>query len=73
MRALRRAGLLPAVIYGHHVEPVVISLDHRDASKILPHVSSSQLVTVDVNGQMHTVLVREKQRKAPRLPPECKA
>lgn len=62
VRALRRQGLLPGVIYGHRVAPISISLDLHDTSKILPHVSSSQLVTVDVNGQKHTVLVREKQR-----------
>jgi len=62
VRALRRQGLLPGVIYGHRVAPIIISLDARDTGKILPHVSSSQLVTVDVNGQKHTVLVREKQR-----------
>ncbi len=62
VRALRRQGLLPAVIYGHHLEPVAISLDLHDATRTLPHVSSSQLITVDVNGVPHTVLVREKQR-----------
>jgi large subunit ribosomal protein L25 len=62
VRALRREGLLPAVIYGHNIDPITISLNFHDASQQLPRVSSSQLVDVDVNGKKHTVLVRERQR-----------
>ncbi len=62
VRALRRAGYLPAVIYGHHIQPLAISLDHRDASYILPRVSSSQLIQVEVAGERFPALVREKQR-----------
>ena len=62
VRALRRAGLLPAVLYGHHIQPKAISLNHREASRILPRVSSSQLIQVEVGGERYPVLVREKQR-----------
>ena len=31
--AIRRAGQLPAVIYGHYIDPISIELDLRDASK----------------------------------------
>ncbi len=62
VRALRRAGFLPAVLYGHHIQPLAISLDYREASRILPRVSSSQLIQVEVAGERYPVLVREKQR-----------
>ena len=62
VRALRREGLLPAVIYGSHISPVAISLNFHDASLALAKISSSQLVNVDVAGASHTVLVRERQR-----------
>ena len=63
VRALRRAGRLPAVIYGRHVGSIPVSLDLHRATYILPTVSSSQLIKVAVeNGEVHTVLVREKQR-----------
>lgn len=62
VRALRRQGLLPAVIYGPHIAPIPVSLNFHDASLLLPKVSSSQLVEVNVNGQRHTALVRERQR-----------
>lgn len=62
VRALRRQGLLPAVIYGHHIQPINISLNAHDAGLVLPKLSSSQLVVVDVDGERHNALVREKQR-----------
>jgi large subunit ribosomal protein L25 len=62
VKALRRAGRLPAVLYGHTIEPFPVTLDMREASRILPTITSSHLVTVDVDGERHTALVREKQR-----------
>ncbi|MDI6695080.1 MAG: 50S ribosomal protein L25 [Anaerolineales bacterium] len=62
VRALRRQGLLPAVIYGHHIQPINIVLDAHEAGLVLPRLSSSQLVVVEVNGERHNALVREKQR-----------
>jgi large subunit ribosomal protein L25 len=63
VKALRRQGLLPAVIYGHGIQPLMIALDHKAASHLLSSVTSSQLVVVEVNGKPHTSLVREKQRQ----------
>ena len=60
--AIRRAGKLPAVIYGHRIDPISIELDLRDASKSLTGLAPSTLVTVDVEGTTHKTLVREKQR-----------
>lgn len=59
---LRRAGRLPGVIYGHNVESINISLDAHEASLVLPKVSSSTLITIDVDGKEYATLVREKQR-----------
>ena len=61
VRALRRTGQLPGVIYGHNVEPVNISLDFREAGKVLGKLTSSSLVTLDVDGKEYPSLVREKQ------------
>jgi large subunit ribosomal protein L25 len=61
VRALRRTGQLPGVIYGHNVKPVNISMDARDAGKVLARLSSSSLVTVSVDGKEYPSLVREKQ------------
>jgi large subunit ribosomal protein L25 len=62
VKALRREGKLPAVIYGRHVEPLNITLDARTAQKVLSKVTSSSLVTLVVDGKEYPALVREKQR-----------
>ena len=60
--ALRRAGKLPAVIYGRHTQPVNILLDARNAGITLGKIGSSSLVTIDVDGKEYPALVRERQR-----------
>jgi large subunit ribosomal protein L25 len=62
VRALRRAGGLPAVIYGRHTEPVNITLESRHAGQALSKVGSSTLITIDVEGTEFPALVRERQR-----------
>ena len=60
--ALRRAGKLPAVIYGRRTEPVSITLDAHVAGLALSKVGSSSLITVEVDGKEYPALVRERQR-----------
>lgn len=60
--AIRREGRLPAVIYGHHIDPISIELDLKDTSKNLSGLAPSALITVEVDGEAHKALVREKQR-----------
>lgn len=60
--ALRRAGQLPAVLYGHNIETTPIMLDARSSTQLLGNLTSSSLVTVDLEGKEFLTLVREKQR-----------
>ena len=62
VKAMRRAGQLPAVIYGRHSEPIIITLDAHTAGLTLGKLTSSSLVTIDVDGTEYASLVREKQR-----------
>lgn len=62
VHALRRAGKLPAVIYGRHTAPISISLDSHSASLALGRLTSSSLVTIELDGTQYPTLVREKQR-----------
>jgi large subunit ribosomal protein L25 len=62
VNALRRAGKLPAVIYGRHIEAVPIELDLKESSRILERYSASALIVIDLDGERHYTLVREKQR-----------
>ena len=60
--ALRRAGKLPAVLYGHRIESTPIMLDAHEATLSLSHLTSSSLVTIDLDGKQYLAQVREKQR-----------
>ena len=60
--ALRRAGKLPAVLYGHRIESTPIMLDAHETSLTLSKLTSSSLVTVDLDGTEYPSLVRQKQR-----------
>ena len=62
VKAMRRAGKLPAVIYGRHTDPINVSLDAHSASLLLGRLTSSSLVTIDLGGKEYPALVREKQR-----------
>ncbi len=62
VKAIRREGKLPGVIYGHNLDPISIVMDLRDTSRSLMGLAPSALVTVDVEGTQHKALVKEKQR-----------
>ena len=59
---LRREGKLPAVVYGSKIESIPITLEMREASQTLEKLSPSALVVVDIDGEQHYTLVRDKQR-----------
>lgn len=59
---LRRAGQLPAVIYSHNMQPVIICLDAHSAGLIIPKLTSSSIVNIELDGKMIPALVREKQK-----------
>ncbi|MGQ9689644.1 MAG: 50S ribosomal protein L25 [Desulfobaccales bacterium] len=60
--ALRRAGKLPAVLYGHHVASTPIELDAHETTLKLSRLTSSSLVTIRLDGKEYPTLVRAKQR-----------
>ena len=62
VRALRRQGKLPGILYGRSMQPTPIMMDLRDATRILLQLAPSALVTVVLAGEKHLALVREKQR-----------
>ncbi len=59
---LRRQGMLPGIMYGHNIDPTPIALDLKEATTILSKLTGSSLVTINLEGQEHATLVREKQR-----------
>lgn len=62
VKRLRREGLLPAVVYGHNIEPIPISLDMREANRTIDSISPSALIVLNIDGDKHYAIVRDKQR-----------
>jgi len=62
VKALRRQGKLPGILYGRSMKPTPILMDLRDATRTLGQLAPSALVTVVLAGEKHLALVREKQR-----------
>lgn len=61
-RALRREGLIPAVIYGDKKAPLPISISYNEAMKsIYAGGFLSHIITLDVDGEKHRVIPRDYQ------------
>jgi large subunit ribosomal protein L25 len=60
--AIRRDGLLPAVMYGRHYPSTPIVLNAHEAALIIPKLSSSAIVNIELEGETQAALIREKQR-----------
>ena len=58
-KAVRKAGMLPAIIYGHGEAPVAISLNNHDFVEGLHH--GHRLFDVNVGGKNETLLVKDLQ------------
>src|SRR3972149_50329 len=62
VQQLRRAGKLPAVLYGRSLkQPVPVTLDRIEASKALRKIGYSTLILVNLDGEEHNTLVRDFQ------------
>lgn len=61
-RAERRAGRVPAVIYGEKQEPITISLDHKEITRTIyaGHFLTT-LFLIDVDGKKLRVIPRDYQ------------
>jgi large subunit ribosomal protein L25 len=59
-RATRRAGRVPAVIYGEKKEPTLISLDPKELGKVVHRKGFfATLLDLDLSGSKHRVLPRD--------------
>jgi large subunit ribosomal protein L25 len=61
-RALRRQGLIPAVIYGDKKSPLPVTISYNEAMKrIYAGGFLSHVITLDVDGEKHKVIPRDYQ------------
>lgn len=63
VKALRREGMLPAVIYGSELEPLPITLQTKEMRQTLDLIGANTLITVKVGKKEHLALVRDLQRE----------
>jgi len=62
-RRLRRAGLVPGVIYGAHKDPEMISLQHSELSRRLENEGFySHILSVNLGGASQQVVLKDLQR-----------
>ena len=61
-RRLRKAGKIPAVIYGHGAEPVHVALPGHET--MLAARNPNAVLSVDVDGTNHLTLIKDVQRHA---------
>jgi large subunit ribosomal protein L25 len=64
VKALRRQGWIPAVLYGRHISPLPIQVEGRELQRVLSQArGGARLITLQVDGETHLALIREVQRE----------
>lgn len=62
-RRLRAEGKIPAVVYGHGIDPVSVAVARRDLRAALTtEAGMNALIDLGVGGEQHLTLVRDIQR-----------
>lgn len=62
-RRARRAGRVPAILYGRGMEPLALSVDRREfVSALHTDAGTNVLLDIEVNGESTLALTRELQR-----------
>ena len=62
-RWLRTAGKVPAVLYGHGIEPVSLAVGSRELRAALTSDAGlNALISLDVGGERHLAMARQLQR-----------
>ncbi len=62
-RRLRTAGKVPAVLYGHGVEPQALAVEARALRAAIGHEAGlNALLALDVGGESHLAMARQVQR-----------
>jgi large subunit ribosomal protein L25 len=62
-RRIRRAGRIPAVIYGHSGKALTIDLDALEFVNGVKGISESTIVKINVDGKTHDAFVKDTQRE----------
>ncbi len=58
-KRLRLAGKLPAIVYGHKIDPLSLTLNYHDVEQNLEH--GTHVVNLDLNGEVQPCLFKDAQ------------
>jgi large subunit ribosomal protein L25 len=61
-RRIRRAAKVPAVLYGHGIDPIHVTLPGHDTMLALKHGGANALLTITVDGKEQLTLPEQIQR-----------
>ncbi len=59
--SVRNKGLVPGIVYGHQLASQNVSVDAKQFDRIFTQAGSTTLVTLEVEGTTHNVLIRDVQ------------
>jgi large subunit ribosomal protein L25 len=59
VQALRKDGLMPAVVYGPKQEALPIEMNQREFAKVLEKAGESTVINLSVDGDAHNVLIHD--------------
>lgn len=62
LRGIREQGNIPAVLYGKNVKSKTIFISQADLVKTVRESGRSGLITLKVNGETHSALLRDIQK-----------
>ncbi|MGQ9910590.1 MAG: 50S ribosomal protein L25 [Candidatus Flexifilum sp.] len=59
---LRRAGIIPAVVYGARTAPIHVQIDAKQLKATLLKAGGTHLITMNIEGRSQQVIARDVQR-----------
>lgn len=59
VKSLRKAGLVPAVVYGHEFKPLSIQVPVKELERVYAEAGESTVVYLGVNGQDHPTIIHD--------------
>lgn len=60
-RTLRRRGLIPAVLYGAHIDPLHVAIPEPDVRRLFSQITRSTMVELQVESETYRVFVKDVQ------------
>ena len=61
-RQLRREGFVPGIVYGPSTAPLAVQFPYRDVELTLMNAGGTNLIDIEVEGEVYPSLAREVQR-----------